>query len=190
MENELKNEFNNFIESYSKILESYWPSHDREIRFGFTEINLTVNFINSYLLSNPGSIYWYEVELPTRGKKSQRVDGAIFDKANKRIILIESKRLAKKDLFEAAKNDLARITNKGNIKYILDNYKFGDEIKECYSMVLADICVDRNKDRIVEKFYNNINNEFDVDVIFNTKINHEKFIEEFHVVACIKKINL
>ena len=66
---------------YSTIFQQYYPAHDST---GFTERNLSVNFVEALLenLQVKDAFAWYEAPLPG---KHEHIDAVLFDPSSKSV---------------------------------------------------------------------------------------------------------
>lgn len=104
---------NKYAEVYGKVLDGFYPSK-RSI--GFTEKNLTANFIEAYREinreQNGGDLHvWYEFPFGEGNDSRNHLDAIIINKTagSKEILLIESKRINAKYKVEEVAKDVGRI---------------------------------------------------------------------------------
>lgn len=154
--------FKRYEESYSEILERFYPSKGGT---GFVEKNLTVNFVNAYKKVNENDtiISWFEFQWGIRNNK--HIDAIIINYSAKEIIFIESKRFSNLNKkIEEIKIDVDRINELFNkitneMKDRLDDETIcqckNGEIKYI-GIVLADIWNEtKSKCKIINAFRNN-----------------------------------
>ena len=132
--------FESIFEAYNKryenILDVLYPSKNNT---GFTERNLSVNFAAAYEAAHPGSVTWYEFQFGQ--KNNLHLDAVIINKAEKEILLIESKR------FKNATKQVAKVEEDIlRIFFTKDEYweEFADRIDgffdyNIYGVILADV---------------------------------------------------
>lgn len=131
----LQTAFHNTIIKYSFILNNYYPAHKST---GFTERNLTNNFVNALeqVLGNQ-AFAWYEA--PLSAEKKLHLDAIVFDKNKKTCFLIESKRFSdiNKKVVET-KHDILRMSHQPHHATL--ERGLGDlKIEHRYAVVLVDI---------------------------------------------------
>ncbi|MBV7469320.1 hypothetical protein [Aeromonas sp. sif0611] len=140
--------FEKTIERYSNILNSYYPAHNGT---GFTERNLTNNFVSSLDRTLEGStISWFEAPLSTTVKK--HLDAVVFHPESKTSFLIEAKRISNpSQKINSIKNDIERMRSADH-HATLELGLQGIKIENRYAIVLADIWLE-SKTKI--EIYNN-----------------------------------
>lgn len=138
-------EFNAVVERmhlrYETILEQFRPSRKG---VGFTEVNLTHNFMLALKeeLNESELIEW--LEFPWTHDGSKRIDGVVISKKENWIMYIEAKRFQDEKQVKKLNADLQEIENfcQSNVflQILKDNHKV-DTIKSCrhYMVALADI---------------------------------------------------
>lgn len=142
--------FEKYRLNYRQIFSSFYPSKNST---GFTERNLSVNFAKAYEQMNPSSITWFEFQFGQ--VNNLHYDALIIDSANKRILLIESKRFStpnKKIIGVGADID--------RIQQSIESYSqdFKSRIPDflnysIYGVVLADVWTEtRKKKQIYDAF--------------------------------------
>ena len=145
--------FEAYTKRYESILDVLYPSKNNT---GFTERNLSVNFAAAYEAAHPGSVTWYEFQFGQ--KNNLHLDAVIINKAEKEILLIESKRFKNttKQVAEV-EEDILRIF------FTKDEYweEFEDRIDgffnyDVYGVILADVWTEtKPKTKIKDAFENN-----------------------------------
>jgi hypothetical protein len=137
MEEILTAAFDETARRYAKIFKGYYPAHGST---GFTERNLTNNFVSSLEKVHENCIPWFEAPIDVVNKK--HIDAVVFAPDLKSSVMIESKRFnnpnAKmKEIF----GDLDRIRNESNQATIEKGIK-GFEISKKYGVLLADVWIE------------------------------------------------
>ena len=150
--------FQNMGKMYESIFQSYYPSHKSN---GFTERNLTFYF-SHYYLKNANNlsdiIIWQEV--PIDG--GEHFDTLIIDSANKKIFIIEAKRLQNDKKRKSIENDLIRILQRFN--EISDITKFIGYQK--FALLLADIWIPEKRKKKKNDLKDNFINLCSISVDF------------------------
>ena len=132
--------FSKFHKRYIKILNGYYPAHKST---GFTERNLTHNFISSLeSVLDPDYISWFEAPINTQERR--HLDAVIFDTNRKISFLIEAKRLSHVDKkIGSVKNDIRRMLSSVHIE-LLEKGLYNISIEKRYAIVLADVWTESN----------------------------------------------
>lgn len=144
------------IKKYHQILNSYYPSHNGT---GFTERNLTNNFVNSLELSLSGSSFsWFEAPLSASEKK--HLDAVVFHADSRTSFSIEAKRISNpSQKINSIKKDLVRMKDSAHhdaLEKGLQNMK----IETRYAIVLADVWLEsKSKKEIYENWPNCLDEE-------------------------------
>jgi len=106
---------NNTVERYEKILNNYYPSFGS---IGFTERNLTFNFCSSFynIAAEKDLVIWQEVPIKDgSSNKKEHFDSLIISRTEKKLYLVEAKRINTKNKIDSAESDLKRIKTTGRI---------------------------------------------------------------------------
>lgn len=127
--------FEKTIQRYNHILNSYYPAHNGT---GFTERNLTNNFVNSLELALEGSTFsWFEAPMSTTVKK--HLDAVVFHPESKTSFLIEAKRLSNlPGKINEIKSDIERMKAEEHhftLEHGLRNFK----IENRFAIVITDV---------------------------------------------------
>jgi len=123
-------------ERYDNIFLSYYPAHDST---GFTERNLTNNFVSSFESVILGdTISWYEA--PIADSKKKHIDAILINHEMQFAILIEAKRLANpQSAIRSINADIDRITNPKNHEILLYGLSKTKAVKNIYGLIIADV---------------------------------------------------
>ena len=132
--NIIKDAFTEMQSRYLKILNNYYPAHKS---IGFTERNLTNNFVASMEKVNGNNcISWFEA--PITDNESLHVDAIIFDLSSKTLFIIEAKRLKTNSDLESVRDDIMRMHDKDYITK-LEEELVDIQINKRFAIVLADV---------------------------------------------------
>lgn len=101
-----QNTFEQMYHRYEMILDTFRPSRKR---VGFTEVNLTHNFIIALKDQFPKSDLVEWLEFPWGGDGRKRIDAIIFSKKDKWILFIEAKRFQSEKKVIKLNSDLSKI---------------------------------------------------------------------------------
>lgn len=152
MESQFNKVFDIYQKRYESILDVLYPAKNNT---GFTERNLSVNFANAYEATHPGSVTWYEFQFGE--KNNLHLDAVIVNRAEKEILLIESKRLknATKQVAEI-EEDIHRIFFTKDVYREEFEARIDDFLDYAiYGVILADVWTEtKPKIKIKEAFEN------------------------------------
>jgi hypothetical protein len=133
----IKKTFVEMQSRYINILNNYYPAHKS---IGFTERNLTNNFVSSMEKVNENNcISWFEA--PITDDESLHVDAIIFDLSSQTLFVIEAKRLKSSSDLVSVRKDIKRMHNKTYIEQ-LERELINIKIKKRFAIVLADVWVE------------------------------------------------
>ena len=175
---------NNTVERYEKILNNYYPSFGS---IGFTERNLTFNFCSSFynIAAEKDLVIWQEVPIKDgSSNKKEHFDSLIISRTEKKLYLVEAKRINTKDKIDSAESDLKRIEN--NWK----NINIDDDTKgySKYAVIIADIWIPHSNEKAKkakEYFLNKFNNKFKNAIIKEVKKKNGPLTEkERYYILC------
>lgn len=131
---------------YVNILKSIYPSKGST---GFTERNLSVNFVTAYRAMNNESVAWYEFSF---GKR-KHFDALIIDPVKKDLIIVESKRFTNPgNKAKEIDEDIERIQNLSSEEELEKelNNRLNDDIKNytIWGVIVADVWTEnKNQDK-------------------------------------------
>ena len=131
----LEKEFEEYKGRYQSIFSMMYPARGSG---GFTERNQTCNFCTAYLTINPSSTVWYEFPFG----KGKHYDAVIVDEGNKRILVVEAKRITNGNVDAKKKSineDIDRIQKAASdwedrFQAIVDA-----DVCDFYGVILADV---------------------------------------------------
>ncbi|PKG36975.1 hypothetical protein CXF74_21340 [Psychromonas sp. Urea-02u-13] len=142
----IKDAFIEMQSRYLKILNNYYPAHEST---GFTERNLTNNFVASMekIIGN-NCISWFEA--PITDKESLHVDAIIFDLSSKTLFIIEAKRLKSVSNLGSVRDDIVRMHTKNYISKLEDEL-IDIQINKRFAIVLADVWTENDATKNIYK---------------------------------------
>ncbi|QDE32395.1 hypothetical protein [Shewanella polaris] len=145
MESLLRNTFNNMIQEYEVIFESYYPSHHST---GFMEANQVHLFAKSLCNLQSDAFSWFEAPLKKVGRSYPRIDAVIFIPGLEAVVFIEAKRINNPNAkVNEIYKDIDRLLIDNNRNHIMAKVKF--DIKHQYIVYLADVWLEtKNKKSI------------------------------------------
>ena len=140
MEEILKTAFDETARRYANIFSHYYPAHGST---GFTERNLTNNFVSSLEKVHGDCIPWFEAPIGSDYKK--HIDAVVFAPGLKTSVMIESKRFNNPNAkMEEIFRDFDRICDKNN-QATIEKGKNGFEISKKYGVLLANVWIETKK---------------------------------------------
>ena len=177
VKDDINTAFENYCAEYSRILESDFKPWANQKKYSIHETNLVVNFLYSYKNKvNEKSINWVELTIPLSNceKKNNRIDGLIIDRENKRVFLIEAKRISRlKKKTKELSEDLKAIVALSNNKELKDRLGIENKPYELHCLLLADFWQSRLSKNVTEPICNIWDGK-----IAEYKADAEKYIEE------------
>lgn len=175
---------NKTVERYEKILDNYYPSFGST---GFTERNLTFNFCSSFynIAAEKDLVIWQEVPIKDgSSNKKEHFDSLIISRTEKKLYLVEAKRINAKNKIYSAESDLKRIRN--NWK----NINIDEETKgySKHAVIIADIWIPHSNEKAKkakEYLLKQFNNKFKNAIIKEVKKKNGPLTEkERYYILC------
>ena len=170
--------FNEMKKEYVKILHCLYPSKGSA---GFTERNLSVNYITAYKRLNEKAVVWFEFPFG----EGKHFDAVILDPPHKKLFIVESKRFSNPE--EKANDigeDIQRIQSMREDEQA--ETELGERIEnwEEYTIIgviVADVWTETDKKKAV---YNYFYNQDFYEGIFDKCENLNKLLKEENTVKC------
>lgn len=186
--------FDKTISKYSLILNNYYPAHNST---GFTERNLTNNFVNSLVeilneqAKGEQALAWYEA--PLSAEEKLHIDAVVFDKYSNSCFLIESKRFSNlnKKISET-KHDIQRMSHQLYHQTLERGLGEDFKIENRYAVVLVDIWIEgKNKTSTYVEWPKCLNSapfELDCRRGFESLATEAQWKQNYKIMMAVKKL--
>jgi len=144
MQTKLGAVFEEYHSIYDRIFKRIYPAKGNN---GFNEENQTVNFSKAFeKICGDNSFSWFELNIKNRG----RIDAVLFNIDAREIFIVESKQFWGDKELRDSFSDIERILDYGEIEILKSNFCYKDY--SFFGIVLADVWLNKDRDRIVENW--------------------------------------
>ena len=189
MINTIKSAFNGTYLRYDNILNKYYPAHKST---GFTERNLTTNFVASMEKAiNGNCISWFEAPISLENKA--HIDAVIF--TDDSTILIEAKRFTSPESkVKSIQSDIARMHLSESIELLEKGLVNQNIERKRYSIVLADVWTENKCKKELFEYWPNylsVNDFYYSDkVSFGGVHSHGSWKKNYKLLIAVSEIKI